>query len=53
MPEAYIIDAVRTAVGKRSGGFAQSHRCAVGSKSSEAGGGVRPSGIQPHAVVLS
>ncbi|MGW4124965.1 acetyl-CoA C-acetyltransferase [Nocardia sp. NPDC004711] len=25
MPEAYIIDAVRTAVGKRGGGFAQSH----------------------------
>ncbi|MFI9408622.1 acetyl-CoA C-acetyltransferase [Nocardia gamkensis] len=25
MPEAYLIDAVRTAVGKRGGGFAQSH----------------------------
>lgn len=25
MPEAYIIDAVRTAVGKRGGGFAESH----------------------------
>ncbi|MFE3056892.1 acetyl-CoA C-acetyltransferase [Nocardia sp. NPDC059239] len=25
MPEAYIIDAVRTAVGKRGGGFARSH----------------------------
>lgn len=25
MPEAYIIDAVRTAVGRRGGGFAQSH----------------------------
>ena len=25
MPEAYIIDAVRTAVGKRGGGFANSH----------------------------
>ncbi|MGV9711050.1 acetyl-CoA C-acetyltransferase [Gordonia sp. NPDC003424] len=25
MPEAYIVDAVRTAVGKRGGGFAQSH----------------------------
>ncbi|NMO01436.1 acetyl-CoA C-acetyltransferase [Gordonia sp. TBRC 11910] len=25
MPEAYIVDAVRTAVGKRGGGFAESH----------------------------
>ncbi|AJE80431.1 acetyl-CoA acetyltransferase [Streptomyces albus] len=48
MPEAYIVDAVRTATGRRKGGFAQVHPADLGARAIRAL--VERSGIDPAAV---
>ncbi len=48
MAEAYIIDAVRTPVGKRSGGLSQVHSADLGAHALKAL--VARSGVDPHAV---
>ena len=48
MPEAYIVDAVRTPVGRRGGGLSQVHPADLGAHSLKAL--VERSGIDPNAV---
>ena len=48
MAEAYIIDAVRTPVGKRGGGLSQVHSAELGAHALKAL--VARSGVDPHAV---
>ena len=48
MPEAYIVDAVRTPVGKRGGGLAQVHPADLGGHSLKAL--MDRTGVDPHAV---
>ncbi len=48
MPEAFIVDAVRTPVGKRGGGLAAAHPADLGAH--VIGGLVDRTGIDPHAV---
>jgi acetyl-CoA C-acetyltransferase len=48
MPEAFIVDAVRTPVGKRGGGLAAVHPADLGAH--VIGGLVDRTGIDPHAV---
>ncbi len=48
MPEAYIIDAVRTPVGRRGGGLSQVHPADLGAHSIKAL--IDRTGVDPHAV---
>src|SRR6202041_3161313 len=48
MPEAYIVDAVRTPVGRRNGGLSKIHPADLGAHSLNAL--MDRSGIDPHAV---
>jgi acetyl-CoA C-acetyltransferase len=48
MPEAYIIDAVRTPVGRRGGGLSQVHPADLGAHSIKAL--IDRTGVDPHAI---
>jgi len=48
MPEAYIVDAVRTPVGRRNGGLSQVHPADLGAHAISAL--IERTGIDPHAV---
>ncbi|MEE8508097.1 MAG: acetyl-CoA C-acetyltransferase, partial [Myxococcota bacterium] len=47
MAEAYIIDAVRTPVGKRGGGLSQAHSADLGAHVIQAL--IHRTGVDPHA----